>query len=148
MALSLTSVVGLKPLTTARTSVQVRRSARVVSCAHNADRSVKVAERSALAASVSAAPFVATQSAMAAQEVMGEMALEVNVLGLIATALFIIIPTAFLLTLYIKSSSEGNVSGGFGQKYYTESRGAGKKKTNLTAKLTGKGVGLYAEDKK
>ncbi len=32
--------------------------------------------------------------------------MEVNILGLIATALFIIIPTAFLLILYVKTASE------------------------------------------
>eukprot|EP00873_Tetraselmis_striata_P004433 jgi/Tetstr1/424697/TSEL_015216.t1 len=144
----MTSVVGLKPLATARTSVPARRSmraVRVVASANAEERKMKVAERSAMAASVSAVPLVATQSAMAAQEVVGEMALEVNVLGLIATALFIIIPTAFLLTLYIKSSSEGNVSGGFGQKYYDESKAAGKKKTLLTAKMSGKGEGMYSD---
>ncbi|KAL6766059.1 psbM (chloroplast) [Auxenochlorella protothecoides x Auxenochlorella symbiontica] len=31
--------------------------------------------------------------------------MEVNILGLIATALFIIIPTAFLLILYVKTES-------------------------------------------
>jgi photosystem II PsbM protein len=31
--------------------------------------------------------------------------MEANVLGLIATALFIIIPTAFLLILYVKTES-------------------------------------------
>ena len=32
--------------------------------------------------------------------------MEVNILGLIATALFIIIPTAFLLILYVKTASK------------------------------------------
>jgi photosystem II PsbM protein len=32
--------------------------------------------------------------------------MEVNILGLMATALFIIIPTAFLLILYVKTASE------------------------------------------
>ena len=31
--------------------------------------------------------------------------MEVNILGLIATALFIIIPTSFLLILYVKTAS-------------------------------------------
>eukprot|EP00951_Prasinocladus_malaysianus_P040143 scaffold457405_cov40-Prasinocladus_malaysianus.AAC.1 len=73
------------------------------------------------------------------------MALEVNILGLIATALFIIIPTAFLLTLYVKSSSEKNVSGGFSQSYFDESKSQGKKKTNLSAKFKGKGEGMYSD---
>ncbi len=34
-----------------------------------------------------------------------ENTMEVNILGLIATALFIIIPTSFLLILYVKTAS-------------------------------------------
>ena len=59
---------------------------------------------------------------------MNQVALEgVNILGVIATALFIIIPTSFLIILYVKSASEGNVSGGFSQKYYDESKKRGDK---------------------
>eukprot|EP00192_Tetraselmis_astigmatica_P015386 CAMPEP_0117672946 /NCGR_PEP_ID=MMETSP0804-20121206/14199_1 /TAXON_ID=1074897 /ORGANISM="Tetraselmis astigmatica, Strain CCMP880" /LENGTH=150 /DNA_ID=CAMNT_0005481629 /DNA_START=82 /DNA_END=534 /DNA_ORIENTATION=+ len=149
MAAAMTSVVGLRPLTPLRSSVQsARRSVRavrIVAAAAPEERAQRIAERTAMAASASAVPLMATQSAMAAQEVVGEMALEVNVLGLIATALFIIIPTAFLLTLYIKSSSEGNVSGGFSQKYYDASKAANKKKTNLSAKFKGKGEGMYSD---
>nr|YP_009105492.1 M protein of photosystem II [Parietochloris pseudoalveolaris]AIT94119.1 M protein of photosystem II [Parietochloris pseudoalveolaris] len=32
--------------------------------------------------------------------------MEVNILGLIATTLFILIPTSFLLILYVKTASE------------------------------------------
>lgn len=32
--------------------------------------------------------------------------MEVNILGLIATALFILIPTSFLLILYVKTASQ------------------------------------------
>ena len=32
--------------------------------------------------------------------------METNILGLIATALFIIIPTAFLIILYVKTASQ------------------------------------------
>ena len=32
--------------------------------------------------------------------------METNILGLIATALFIIIPTSFLLILYVKTASQ------------------------------------------
>jgi photosystem II PsbM protein len=32
--------------------------------------------------------------------------MEVNILGLMATALFILIPTAFLLILYVKTASQ------------------------------------------
>ena len=59
-----------------------------------------------------------------------------------ATALFIIIPTSFLIILYVKSASEGNVSGGFSQKYYDESKKRGDKKTNEAAVLKGKGLGM------
>ena len=121
------------------------RAVRIVAAAAPEERSQRIAERTAMAASASAVPLMATQSAMAAQEVVGEMALEVNVLGLIATALFIIIPTAFLITLYIKSSSEGNVSGGFSQSYYDASKAANKKKTNLSAKFKGAGEGMYSD---
>jgi len=34
--------------------------------------------------------------------------MEVNILGLIATALFIIIPTSFLLILYVKTAATEN----------------------------------------
>lgn len=119
------------------------RAVRIVAAAKPEER--KVAERTMMAASASTVPMMAVQSAMAAQEAMGEMALEVNILGLIATALFIIIPTAFLLTLYIKSASEGNVSGGFSQTYYDQSKSAGKKKTNESAVLKGKGLGMYSD---
>jgi photosystem II PsbM protein len=39
------------------------------------------------------------------QLVSKENTMEVNILGLIATALFIIIPTSFLLILYVKTAS-------------------------------------------
>lgn len=52
------------------------------------------------------------------QEV-AQVAEGVNILGVVATALFILIPTSFLITLFIKSESEGNVSGGFDEDYYT-----------------------------
>jgi len=52
----------------------------------------------------------------------------VNILGVIAVALFIIIPVSFLLILYIKSTAEGNQSGGFNQEYYDKSYKEGNKK--------------------
>ena len=64
-----------------------------------------------------------------------------NNLGVIATALFIIIPTSFLIILYVKSASEGNVSGGFSQEYYDKSKAAGNKKTN-EAPSSGVGPGV------
>lgn len=39
------------------------------------------------------------------QTLSKENFMEVNILGLIATALFIIIPTSFLLILYVKTAS-------------------------------------------
>lgn len=54
------------------------------------------------------------------QEV-GQLANEVNILGVMAVALFILVPVSFLLILYIKSTSEGNQSGGFDQEYYDAS---------------------------
>ena len=99
-----------------------------------------------LAASVAASfPAFAAPAAFAAQEV-NQVALEgVNILGVIATALFIIIPTSFLIILYVKSASEGNVSGGFSQKYYDESKKRGDKKSNEAAVLKGKGLGMRPE---
>jgi photosystem II PsbM protein len=37
-----------------------------------------------------------------------KITMEVNILGLIATALFIIIPTSFLLILYVKTESQAS----------------------------------------
>ena len=92
---------------------------------------VAKASPKALAASVAASfPAFAAPAAFAAQEV-NQVALEgINILGVIATALFIIIPTSFLIILYVKSASEGNVSGGFSQEYYDKSKKRGDKKTN------------------
>jgi photosystem II PsbM protein len=78
-----------------------------------------------------------------AQNEVSEVALaNVNILGVIATALFIIIPTSFLIILFVKSQAEGNVSGGFSQSYYDQSKKQGKKLTNEAAVLKGKGVGM------
>ena len=49
---------------------------------------------------------------------------------LLLTILFIIIPTSVLIILYVKSASEGNVSGGFSQDYYDKSKKRGDKKAN------------------
>ena len=88
-------------------------------------------------------PAIAAAPAFAAQEAVEQVALaDVNILGVIATALFIIIPTSFLIILYVKSASEGNVSGGFSQEYYDKSKAAGNKKTNMAANLKGKGKGM------
>jgi len=90
-----------------------------------------------------AVPAVIAAPAFAAQEAVEQVALaDVNILGVIATALFIIIPTSFVIILYVKSASEGNVSGGFSQDYYDKSKAAGNKKTNEAAVLKGKGLGM------
>mmetsp|Transcript_7755 Transcript_7755/g.25688 ORF Transcript_7755/g.25688 Transcript_7755/m.25688 type:complete len:110 (+) Transcript_7755:154-483(+) len=93
-----------------------------------------------------AAPAIIAAPAFAAQEAVEQVALaDVNILGVIATALFIIIPTSFLIILYVKSASEGNVSGGFSQAYYDKSKAAGNKKTNMAAVLKGKGKGMLPD---
>ncbi len=56
------------------------------------------------------------------------MANEVNILGVVAVAFFIMVPVSFLLILFIKSNSEGNQSGGFSQEYYDASYKRGDKK--------------------
>ena len=98
-------------------------------------------------ASVSAAfpAFAAAPAAFAAEELNQVALADVNILGVIATALFIIIPTSFLIVLYVKSSSEGNVSGGFSQEYYDKSKKRGDKKTNEAAIVKGKGLGMRPE---
>jgi photosystem II PsbM protein len=105
----------------------------------------KVAQK--VAQKVAAAvPAAIAAPAFAAQEAVEQVALaDVNILGVIATALFIIIPTSFLIILYVKSASEGNVSGGFSQEYYDKSKAAGNKKTNEAAVLKGKGIGMRPE---
>ena len=84
-------------------------------------------------------------AAFAAQELNQVALQDVNILGVIATALFIIIPTSFLIILYVKSASEGNVSGGFSQEYYDKSKARGDKKTNESAIFKGKGIGMRPE---
>ena len=101
---------------------------------------VKAAKR------VAASALTAAPAAFAAQELEQLALADINILGVIATALFIIIPTSFLIILYVKSASEGNVSGGFSQKYYDESKKRGDKKTNEAAILKGKGIGMRPDD--
>ena len=55
-------------------------------------------------------------------------------------------PRSFLITLFVKSESDGNRSGGFSQSYYDQSKKDGKKKTNLSAKFKGKGEGMYSKN--
>jgi len=107
---------------------------------------VKTAKRVA-ASALTAAPAAAfAPAAFAAQELEQLALADINILDDIATALFIIIPTSLLIILYVKSASEGNVSGGFSQQYYDQSKKRGDKKTNEAAILKGKGVGMRPDD--
>ena len=47
-----------------------------------------------------------SKSAKHLLRVRSKFSMEVNILGVIATALFIIIPTSFLLILYVKTASQ------------------------------------------
>jgi len=132
---------GLLPLTKRATTAKktVRRTV-----APKAAVTPKVAQKMQKVAA--AVPAVIAAPAFAAQEAVEQVALaDVNILGVIATALFIIIPTSFLIILYVKSASEGNVSGGFSQEYYDKSKAQGNKKTNEAAVLKGKGLGMRPE---
>ena len=81
--------------------------------------------------------------AFAANESISDVALaNVNILGVIAVALFILVPVSFLIILYVKSSAEENVSGGFSQAYYDESKRMGKKLANEAAAMKGAGLGM------
>ena len=72
-------------------------------------------------ASVRHAAQLLTRRAPGNPQEVGQLANEVNILGVMAVALFILVPVSFLLILFIKSSSEGNQSGGFSQEYYDAS---------------------------
>ena len=52
---------------------------------------------------------------------------------------------SFLITLFVKSESDGNRSGGFSQSYYDKSKAAGNKKTNLAVPMSRKGKGMYSD---
>ena len=52
---------------------------------------------------------------------------------------------SFLITLFVKSESDGQRSGGFSQVYYDKSKKAGNKKTNLAVPMSGKGKGMYTD---
>jgi hypothetical protein len=72
-------------------------------------------------------------------------AMQTNSLAPIATALFIILPTFLLITLFVSSNAnKDNLSGGFDQDYYDRSEAANKKLTNDAAPLKGAGLGMYA----
>lgn len=131
-----------------------RRTVRVAASKASM-KTVRVAPTMALKKESMAAPamvasLMATAPAMAAQEV-AQVAAETNILGLIATALFIVIPTAFLIVLFVKSESDGQRSGGFSQNYYDKSKkrgkpGEGGKLTNESAIMKGKGKGMYSDN--
>jgi photosystem II PsbM protein len=146
------SASGLLPLkqqvvsrSSRRNSVCVKASSQtkqfIAQKSEQLSKSVAAATTSAL--SFAAAPQEAFASA---NESISDVALaNVNILGVIAVALFIIIPVSFLVILYVKSTAEGNVSGGFSQSYYDESKKMGKKLTNEAALLKGKGTGMRPE---
>ena len=76
------------------------------------------------------------------------LAMETNSMAPIATALFIALPTFFLIVLYVQTRANlDNASGSFDQDYYDRSKAAGNKKTNEAARLRGAGLGMYAESR-
>merc|ERR1712083_450809 len=105
----------------------------------------KAAPVASVAASIAA--MIPAEHANAAQEVADlALGLSTNKTGSIATALFIFLPVCFLVGLFVKSDSEGNVAGGFSQSYYDASkkRKEGGKETNDAAKFKGEGKGMYS----
>merc|ERR1712216_878503 len=142
MAASTIAMSGLVPLT-ARVQVPRRTARAAVAC--KAVAVVALKKEQVVAAAAPALSVFTASPAFAATQEVAQVA-ETNILGLIACALFVIIPTSFLITLFVKSESDGNRSGGFSQSYYTASKAAGKKKTNLAAKFKGKGEGMYSQD--
>ena len=148
--MSCIAAAGLIPLKAAPVRRSVRagssKAAVVVPRAAARTQVVASASKKSVASVAAAAPALfSAPAAFAAQEINQVALADINILGVIATALFIIIPTSFLITLYVKSSSEGNVSGGFSQAYYDKSKAAGNKKTNEAAVMKGKGLGMRPE---
>jgi photosystem II PsbM protein len=140
------SASGLIPLNRAavRTTSSARRQSVCVKASLPQKAQQVVSQKAEqLSKSVAAATTAFAAPAFAANESISDVALaNVNILGVIAVALFIIIPVSFLVILYVKSTAEGNVSGGFSQSYYDESKKMGKKLTNEAAVLKGKGMGM------
>lgn len=136
-----------KNATTAK-AVRAVRVVRPVAIAQQQPQ--KIVERLSIAAATAAIPLIPAADAYAAQEAMGQVALQgANILGLIATALFVLVPTSFLVTLYFASDAADNVSGGYGansQGYYDKSKKLGNKKGNAAVEMKGKGVGMYADE--
>merc|ERR1712216_1041151 len=136
MAASTIAMSGLVPLT-ARVQVPRHTARAAVACRAVAARKplavVALKKEQVVAAAAPALSVFTASPAFAATQEVAQVA-ETNILGLIACALF------------VKSESDGNRSGGFSQSYYTASKAAGKKKTNLAAKFKGKGEGMYSQD--
>merc|ERR1712216_387548 len=148
MAASTIAMSGLVPLT-ARVQIPRRTARAAVACKAVAARKplavVALKKEQAVAAAAPALSVFTASPAFAATQEVAQVA-ETNILGLIACALFVIVPTSFLITLFVKSESDGARSGGFSQSYYDQSKKDGKKKTNLAAKFKGKGEGMYSQD--
>mmetsp|Transcript_27808 Transcript_27808/g.38441 ORF Transcript_27808/g.38441 Transcript_27808/m.38441 type:complete len:149 (+) Transcript_27808:137-583(+) len=103
-------------------------------------------KKEAVAVAAPIASLVAASPVFAQTQEVAQVAMETNILGLIATALFVIIPVSFLIVLFVKSESDGQRSGGFSQTYYDKSKKAGNKKTNLAAAMKGKGTGMFSDN--
>lgn len=73
--------------------------------------------------------------------------MQTNSMAPIATALFLVLPTWLLITLFVSTNASGNISGGFDQDYYDASKARGGKLTNEAAVMKGAGVGMYAKKK-
>merc|ERR1711907_38965 len=142
------SASGLIPLKSVSLNRKSQRSTKVVARSNAASKAIVCKSSKAQVQKAVAAPAATLLTAAPAfaqtQEVM-QLGMETNVLGLIATALFILIPTSFLIVLLVSSSASGNESGGYSQKYYDNSKKNGNKKTNLAAKMTGAGKGMYSD---
>ena len=141
------SASGLIPLN--RAAAAHRAVSRKSSCAVKAmakmpqQQQVVSQKAEQLSKSVAAATTAFAAPAFAANESISDVALaNVNILGVIAVALFILIPVSFLVILYVKSAAEGNVSGGFSQSYYDDSKRQGKKLANEAAAIKGAGLGM------
>lgn len=148
MAASTIAMSGLVPLAVRMQAP--RRTARAsVACKAVVARKplsvVAFKKADAMKVAAPAVSFIAASPAFASTQEIAQVA-ETNILGLIAVALFIVVPVSFLITLFVKSESDGQRSGGFSQNYYTKSKKLGKKKTNLTAVMKGKGEGMYSDN--
>merc|ERR1712178_573438 len=136
---------GLIPLAqapVARRSVRISAKKVVSTRAVRATPVVCSMKKTEAVATTSAVSLFAAAPAFAQSQEIMQTTMETNILGLIATALFIIVPTSFLITLFVSSEASDASSGGFKQSYYDKSAKAGKKLTNEAAIMKGKGVGM------